>query len=430
MPGVPRAGITGYGGYPRPMSARGGTIRPGSGWLTGGLAALLVLGGGTGCTAPGGSGGGVPATAGASHSGPVPDRTGPTGSPDPAGCTATSLASLSLEQQAAQLVLIGAPVTDAASVADTVERYHVGGVFLAGRSTLPAATLATAIAALQHASASSGGLGLQIAVDQEGGEVQTLAGPDFPAIPTALRQGQVGTDALRAQVADWARRLHAIGVTLDLAPVADTVPAGTASQNPPIGALDRQYGSDPAAVAGDITTIVTAAQSAGILTTLKHFPGLGRVHTNTDFGTGAVDSVASTRDPYLQPFTAGIRAGTGAVMISLASYPKLDPASIAAFSQPIVTGLLRGQLGFTGLIVSDDLGAAAAVRAVPIGERAVRFVRAGGDMALSVRTSDAKLIIAALVAEAQRSASFRSRVSAAAANVLASKSRAGVLSCP
>ena len=208
----------------------------------------------------------------------------------------------------------------------------------------------------------------------------------------------MSTAALRSETLGWAKRLAAVGITMDLAPVADTVPPGTAHQNPPIGQLDREFGSTPAAVGGDVATVVSAAQSTGIITTLKHFPGLGRVRTNTDFGTGATDNVATTHDPYLAPFESGIRAGSGAVMISLASYPKLDSHSIAAFSEPIVTELLRKQLGFQGLIVSDDLGATAAVKSVPIGTRAVRFVAAGGDMALSVRTSDAKPITAALLA--------------------------------
>ena len=132
--------------------------------------------------------------------------------------------------------------------------------------------------------------------------MQTLQGTDFPPIPTAVRQGQLGQSALHAQTVAWAERLAAIGVTLDLAPVADTVPAAIGLANPPIGAYDRQYGSDPVAVAADIATVVDAIQSTGVLTTLKHFPGLGRVHGNTDVSTGAVDLVATTDDPYLAPF--------------------------------------------------------------------------------------------------------------------------------
>ena len=174
---------------------------------------------------------------------------------------------------------------------------------------------------------------LLIALDQEGGSVQTLKGPDFPLIPSAQRLGAGPAASLRAAVRDSARRLNGIGVTVNLAPVADTVPARLGEGNPPIGAFHRQYGSDPARVAADIEQVVAASQGAGVLTILKHFPGLGRVTANTDTSTRAVDSTATANDPYLEPFVAGIKAGSAGVMVSSASYPKLDAKNIAAFSR-------------------------------------------------------------------------------------------------
>src|SRR5262249_29644055 len=144
----------------------------------------------------------------------------PAGPPD---CATTAAASMTLAEQVGQLILIGAPVDDPASVVDTVRTYHVGGVFLAGRSTISADDLH---AALQQLQAAAGAAGLQIAVDQEGGEVQTLTGPGFPKFPTAVRQGQWSTSTLRSQTLDWAGRLGKAGITMDLAPVADTVPPG------------------------------------------------------------------------------------------------------------------------------------------------------------------------------------------------------------
>jgi beta-N-acetylhexosaminidase len=158
-------------------------------------------------------------------------------------------------------------------------------------------------------------------------------------------------------------------------------------------------------------------------------PGLGRVHANTDTSTGAVDQLTNVDDPYLRPFASGIKAGTAAVMVSSATYPQVDPNSVAAFSVPVITGLLRQHLGFTGVVVSDDLGAAAAVKAVPVGDRAVRFVRAGGDLVLTVRSSDAAPMSAALLAAAHASTSFASRVTDAARHVVAAKVRAGLVHC-
>jgi beta-N-acetylhexosaminidase len=218
-------------------------------------------------------------------------------------------------------------------------------------------------------------------------------------------------------------------VTIDLAPVADVVPSSLGKGNPPIGAFNRQYGSTPGPVATDVATVVTAAQAAGVQTTLKHFPGLGRVRANTDTSRDARDDTTTATDPALEPFAKGIAAGSTAVMISSARYPKLDPDAIAAFSQPIVTGLLRQKMGFDGLVMSDDLGAAEAAGTVPVGERAVRFIRAGGDLVLTVRPSDASPMTEALLKAARADKSFAARVTESAGRVLRSKANAGRLTC-
>ena len=343
-------------------------------------------------------------------------------------CVAATLADMSLKQQAGQLIMVGTPVDDPTSVDATVRQYNLGGVFLAGRSTRSAASLKRDISTIQ-ATGATHGIHLQIALDQEGGTVQTLKGADFPLIPSAVDQGQLSSSTLRSQTVAWASKLAAIGVTMDLAPVADTVPSSIGTKNPPIGALHREYGSDPTKVAADISVVVSAVQSTGVTTSLKHFPGLGRVLVNTDFGNGAVDDTATTHDPYLAPFASGIQAGSGVVMISLASYPKIDSNSVAVFSAPIVTGLLRQQLGFTGVIISDDLGNATAVSSVPVGQRAVRFIQAGGDVALTVNASDAGPMATAIVAAAQSSTTFATQVKAAVTQVLRGKYNAGLLPC-
>jgi beta-N-acetylhexosaminidase len=350
--------------------------------------------------------------------------------PGPATATVGPDPSAGAGSAAGQVMLVGTPVDDPAAIEEIIRVYGIGGVFLSGRSVRSSAALGKDIAALQRiGTAASGGVRLLVALDQEGGEVQTLKGTDFPLIPTAQTAGRLSRGALAAQTEQWAGRLAAIGVNLDLAPVADTVPASLGTGNPPIGAFHRQYGSDPAAVAAAITTVVPAIQSTGVITTLKHFPGLGRVHANTDTSAGAVDSQTTVDDPYLAPFRAGIAAGTGAVMIASASYPNLDPATIATFSRAVVTGLLRDRLGFKGLIASDALGGAAAVQSVATSQRAVRFVEAGGDLALSVQQNKAVTMIGGLVAAAQASPAFAAQLTAAATQVLRTKCAAGLLPC-
>lgn len=261
-------------------------------------------------------------------------------------------------------------------------------MFLRGRSAAPLARVAQALGDVQRAVAKAGGVPLHVAADQEGGEVQTLSGPGMPHIPSAVQQGALDSAQLARQTQVWAAALVQSGVTLDLAAVADVVPTGTAATNPPIGAVDRQFGATPDAVSADVRTVVTAAASVQLLSTVKHFPGLGRVTANTDTSALAVDPATSATDPALAPFEDAVAAGVAAVMMSSASYPALDPHNLAVFSPTIITGLLRTRLRFSGLIMSDDLGNARAVSSMPPGQRAVRFVAAGGDMVLTVQETD------------------------------------------
>ncbi len=327
-----------------------------------------------------------------------------------------------------QLLMVGVPVSAPASSASTVRTYHLGGVFLAGRSAAPLAQVKASVAALKAAQP-PGTPGLDVALDQEGGKVQTLSGPGFDAVPSALVQGR-GSDAQLTQATTrWASQLTDAGVTIDLAPVADTVAAADASSNPPIGVFGREYGSSPDVVASRITLVVRAMHAGGLASTLKHFPGLGRVRQNTDTSTGARDPVATPADPNLGPFAAGISAGADAVMVSSANYPQLDASRIAAFSPPIVTALLRERMGYHRLVVSDDLGRAVAVAAVPAGQRATSFIAAGGDVVLTVNPSDAAPMTAALLLQARQSPAFAALVDAAVLRVLTSKLDRHLVAC-
>lgn len=343
----------------------------------------------------------------------------------PASCADRLLAGMSPAERAGQVLMVGAEQPAAADLAPLVRRHHLGGVFLAGRWRLSPSALLARTAQVQAAAE----VPLLISVDQEGGKVQGLSGPGWATIPSGLQQGRWTPEQLRGRVGGWAAQLARTGVRMNLAPVADVVAPAMASENPPIGAIDRQYGSDPATVADDVAVSVGAFQQAGVLATVKHFPGLGRVRVNTDTGTRATDSVATVTDPNLAPFRAAIEADVAAVMISSARYPKLDAKNLAAFSPAIVTGLLRGRLGYDGLVVSDDFGRAEAVARYAPGDRAVRFLAAGGDLVLTVTASDAGPMTRALVARAAASPAFRARLETAARRVLVAKQGLDLLAC-
>ena len=312
---------------------------------------------------------------------------------------------------------------------DPVLRDHrAGGVVLLGNwNGAPAVSAAT-----KHwqpvGRAAAGGVGLLVAVDQEGGQVRHLRGVGFTAIPSALNQGRAGTAG--ANAAKVAGELKAVGVNVNLAPVADTVAASFAARNAPIGAYQRAYGNDPAAVSRSVVAAVKGQQDGGVSATLKHFPGLGRVTGNTDLtANGTTDSTTTADDAYLEPFGAGIQAGADLVMVSSALYPKLDPANRAPFSRPIMTGLLREKLGFEGVVVSDDLGGAAAVASVPPADRATRFVAAGGDVVLTGLPSTVTAMAGALRDKATADPAFAAQVDAAVTRVIDLKVRRGLAAC-
>jgi beta-N-acetylhexosaminidase len=327
-------------------------------------------------------------------------------------------------QRVGQLFMVGAasggPGSDTMSALTT---YHVGSVILINTSDRSVDEIASVSQGLQEAAPNTAKL--FISTDQEGGHVQRLQGPGFATIPTALEQGEIAPPQLRADARRWGMQLRAAGVNLDLAPVVDTVPPGTV--NPPIGGLSRQFGSSLAAVASHGTAFAQGLADAGVDATVKHFPGLGRVSANTDTAATVTDQVTTRHDAYLAPFAAGIKAGVAFVMMSTAYYNRIDARHPAAFSPTIVTGMLRRDLGFDGVVISDDLGIATQVAAFSPGARAVDFVAAGGDVVLTVNPAQIPEMTGAVLARAAADATFRAQVDAAALRVLIAKQTRGLL---
>ena len=354
---------------------------------------------------------------------------GPTTGSPASACVTQVYGQLTLAQRVGQLFLV-APTTDIAGSGTqaALAQYHFGSILLPANSD-GTSSLAAATAAIQAlAPADTHDVRFLIAANQEGGEIQQLTGPGFDAMPSALVQGGWTTSALRAQADTWGSQLHGAGVNLNLAPVMDTVPAGTASTNAPIGELDREFGSDPQTNGEHGVAFIDGMGAAGVASVIKHFPGLGRVVGNTDFTSDVVDSVTTSTDPYLQSYREAINAGVPYVMVAEATYTKIDPAHLAVFS-PVIMGLLRNGLGFNGVIVSDDLGDAAAVASIPAGQRALDYLNAGGDLITSQSFAPAEEMASTVLATASSDSAFRATVDAAARRVLAAKQVQGLLPC-
>jgi beta-N-acetylhexosaminidase len=339
------------------------------------------------------------------------------------------LGNLTLAQRVGQLFLVGVDGNIAGPELTASERtYHFGSLLL-NKTAAGTTVLASQTAAMQElAPSATSGVRLFIAANQEGGQIQQLTGPGFATMPSELQQGTWAVSTLRAAATDWATDLRAAGVNLDLAPVMDVVPQGSAASNAPIGALDREFGFDPVTNGEHGTAYIRGMAAAGVMTVAKHFPGLGRVAGNTDFTSNVVDNVTTAKDPYLNSFRAAIGAGVPMVMVALATYTKIDPTELAVFS-PTVMRLLRNGLGFGGVIVSDDMGEAAAVQAIPVATRATRYLTAGGDLITSQSLAPAEQMAAAVLAKASGNAAFRATVDAAAQRVLTAKQAAGLLPC-
>jgi beta-N-acetylhexosaminidase len=334
-------------------------------------------------------------------------------------------------QRIGQLFMIGLiddQLDDAEKAA--IAQFHFGSVVYTRHTAQGVAAdrlVADAVQA-QGTDAATDGVRFLVAANQEGGLVQALSGPGFEVMPSALDQGALSLAALQAKAARWADELRAAGVNLNLAPVADVVPPGTDAQNAPIGELRREYGHDPGSVASHVVAFIAGMRQAGVATTVKHYPGLGRVSGNTDFTSSVLDSVTTRNDPDLAPFGSAVRDGVPFVMVSLATYGRIDPQNIAAFSPTVIAGMLRRDLGYHGVVISDALGATA-VASIPPGTRAIDFIAAGGDMIIINQLNAAIAMAKAVAAGAVQSALFSARVDNAVLHVLRAKAAQGLLPC-
>ncbi|WP_291455865.1 glycoside hydrolase family 3 N-terminal domain-containing protein [Actinomyces sp. oral taxon 448] len=327
------------------------------------------------------------------------------------------------EERAGQLIMVGVETAGPrlASI-DAVSTHHVGNVFIAGQTHAGAEAIRGVVDAMTALVGpdTTHGTPLLVATDQEGGQVQVLQGSGLSTIPSALEQAAMPAQDLRARALTWGQELADVGVTMNLAPVADLVDVPDPSANAPIGAWEREYGNDPATVLDHATAFAQGMEEAGVIAVYKHFPGLGRVGANTDTASDVTDgTTAPSGDAAVSVFADAIGGGARVVMVSSAVYPLIDDSSPAVFSPAVVTDMLRGDLGFTGVVITDDVSAAAQVQEWDPGQRAVRAVRAGCDIVLaSGDPSTAIDMVRALVDQARDDPAFADRIDQSAARVL------------
>jgi len=344
--------------------------------------------------------------------------------PDPARLAA-------LEPELGSLLLVGFRGTDIAGNAD-LDRLlceaRVGGTVLLSRNIVDADQLARLTGALAQRAAACTGRKLLVAADAEGGNVMRLAArAGWPETFSAQELGETNDFVLtELEARRIGAMLRAVGINWDLAPVVDV---GYNPANPVIVGAARSFGANPLQVAEHARAFVQGLRAEGVLTALKHFPGHGSSFDDTHRGFTDVTETASP-ELELAPYRALIADGfADSVMTAHVFNRRLDERYPATLSRATISGLLRGELGFKGTVVSDDLRMGAIERQYGIGEAAVLALDAGVDVLLIVDdrlpdgSSATRLALAAIRQALARGTLDPARVEAAIDRVRALRAR-------
>ncbi len=357
----------------------------------------------TGTTSP------PPATTSA---GPVqPTVTGP------ACTTAGALAGWTVTRLAEQTVVIPVSETNVAAITGEIAD-GAGGVILFGSSA--PADLGSSLR--QLAARAPGGIAPLVMTDEEGGDVQRMANL-VGVLPSARQMAATMTaDQIQQLALRTGQRMKANGVTMDLAPVLDLDDRAGPSDANPDGT--RSFSRTAAVARADGIAFARGLESAGVVPVVKHFPGLGYATGNTDVRKASTLPWSTLRQDGLLPFAAAVRAGVPAVMIANALVPGLTtrPASV---SPEVIRTVLREQLGFSGLVLTDSLsGTAIQAAGYTVPSATVAALAAGADMILFTSTTVATLtrqIVQAVVSAVSSGTLTRSRLTEAVTHILTTK---------
>ena len=380
--------------------------------LTGLFAAAVALAAGGGATTPTGDRA-APAAGGSYLSRLLPAPAGDAARAR--GPLVARVRRLPLKRRAAQVVLAGFSGAGAESpVVARQRRERFGGLALE-RAGAGGAEGVAALTAAVRAGGSRASRPL-IFTTQEGGRFSAL-----PALPPARALGR--TRSVRAAVSASgrsARALRRIGIQGVLGPVLDV----GAEDGSAVG--ERAFSDDPEAVAALGRGAVRAYRRAGVLAAPKHFPGLGAASASTEEGPGSVGlTIDALRRRDLRPFAAAVRAGAGAVVIGHGLYGSDDFVTPASQSRFVIGDLLRRELSFRGLVVSDDLGAGAITTYGSMEAAAVASLRAGVDMVhVSGNPREQAAVVRAITTAVRRRRLPAARLDEAVLHVLEAKGRA------
>lgn len=342
----------------------------------------------------------------------------------PAGVSAEVSArvkQMSPAQLADQVLLLGFDGTDpSAEIVDDLSRHEYGGVFLDADNWVDADQGAKLVAALRAAGREQERIPPLITASQEGGQYRS-----FADLPPERNELEVGDEGSPKAAEDWAHdaaaSLRSAGFDLDLFPIADI-----ATLDSPLA--DRAFSDDPALVTELTAASIRGCNRAGLACAALHFPGLGAASEDTDRGPATIglDAAAiEARD--LAPFEAAFDEGMPAVVLSLGFYVAYDAVTPGALAEPVATGLLRDQLGYEGVAITDDLGAGAVRAGTAPPKAAVAALAAGADLIRIDDPANQRGVEHAIVAAVADGELPRSQLEQAASRVLQLKRSRGLV---
>ena len=326
------------------------------------------------------------------------------------------LAEMDLDAKIGQLMVLTAQGTTASDNTARIEAYRPGGIIYFDANLTDAAQIAEFSNGVQELSP----IPLFVGVDQEQGLVARLpVGTRFPDAMAVGATRDLELAALRATTT--AAELSALGINLNYAPDADV---NTDPANPVIGI--RSFGSDPDLVADMALAEADAYAEQGIVPVVKHFPGHGDTDVDSHTGLPVIDLPRDAWEAgHLPPFRAAVEAGVDAVMTAHVLMPQLDPAEPATLSAEIIGGILRGELGYEGVVTTDALNMEGVRQRHPDGENAVLALEAGVDQLLMPPDPDA--VVTAVRAAVEEGRLSEERIDESVLRILSLKEKRGIL---
>jgi beta-N-acetylhexosaminidase len=327
------------------------------------------------------------------------------------------------EVSAGQLLLVGFRPEEEQKILSLVCKAKLGGLILFGRNASDAKQVIRLSREIKeslkgcppHATP-------LIAVDQEQGRICRIL-DGVTRFPGASRLGAINRPGTTERTAQWVgRELAALGIHLNLAPVGDVL-----TRVPTPSLLEgRTFGEDPTRVARHVRAWIQGSQKGGIAACAKHFPGHGSVEDDSHFKMPRDRTPLDVmRRLHLKPFMSAVRSGVAVIMMSHVAYDALDPNMPASLSEETIVGLLRSEMGFQGLVLTDDLEMEAVSEHGNPVDLAVEAINAGGDMALIGRNLKAVVEVEDLISGVEEAVArerlTRERYTSAVKRVLAFK---------